>query len=247
MYDAFAEVYDELMGEVAYGDWADYVFRNFLNGRREVKRIMEFGCGTGNITIPLAQKGLDITAVDLSEEMMTVADEKADDLGLKSIRFYLGDMANFQIDDSFDAVIACCDTVNYLASLDDFANFLLGSKEALAEDGLLLFDMNTSEKYKSIIEDKTYVYDMDNVYCVWESEKGETENSIDFNLTFFSRQDDGRYLREDEGQRQYIYKVEDIYHLLKQCGYADIKVYTFGTFMAGGNESGRVQFCATKA
>ncbi|MFR2407255.1 MAG: class I SAM-dependent DNA methyltransferase, partial [Eubacterium callanderi] len=76
MYEEFAQVYDDLMREIDYKQWGDYVFRLLLNAKNEVKSVLEFGCGTGNITSELAQKGYAVTAVDLSEEMLTVADEK---------------------------------------------------------------------------------------------------------------------------------------------------------------------------
>ena len=88
MYEEFAQVYDELMKEIDYSKWSDYVQRLFFNSKREIKTVLEFGCGTGNITCNLAQKGLNMTAVDLSEAMLTVADEKADRMGLKNIQFY---------------------------------------------------------------------------------------------------------------------------------------------------------------
>lgn len=245
MYNAFAEVYDELMTDVNYKAWADYVFRNFLNTPKEVKSVLEFGCGTGNITIPLAERGYEITAVDISEEMLTQADEKIREKGLRA-QFYLGDMASFKIEKSFDAVIACCDIVNYLDSLDKIGSFLDCSYDALKPRGTLLFDMNTVEKFKSIAEKKTIIYDTDNVYCVWENEAEKNTNRIDYQLTIFKKIDNDLYERSDECQSQFIYQVEDVFHLLKKCGYRNTKVYTFGSFLAGGNESERVQFIAEK-
>ena len=58
MYDDFARVYDALMQDIQYKDWADYVFRIFLNAPIPVKRVLEFGCGTGNITLELAKKAM---------------------------------------------------------------------------------------------------------------------------------------------------------------------------------------------
>ena len=71
MYDEFAKIYDSLMTEVDYDQWADYLFRHLLNGKRDTKKILEFGCGTGSITTRLARKGYAMTGVDLSEEMLT--------------------------------------------------------------------------------------------------------------------------------------------------------------------------------
>lgn len=246
MYDKFAQVYDELMREIDYKQWGDYVFRILLNAKTEMKRVLEFGCGTGNITCELAKKDFEVTAVDLSEEMLTVADEKAERNGLSNVRFFMGDMSSFQIAETFDAVVSCCDSVNYLKNVDDVQSFVFCSKDALKSGGLLLFDVNTPVKFKEIIKDNTFVYDMDNVYCVWENEPKFDENRMDYELSFFIKEEDGRYTRHEESQRQYIYSVEEIYHALKSADFINIKIYAFGTFLQGSNECDRVQIVAEK-
>ncbi len=246
MYGDFAQIYDELMREIDYKQWADYIFRHMLNGKREVKKVLEFGCGTGNITCELAKKGFEMTAVDISEEMLTMADEKAAEEKLNNIRFFMGDMSNFQIGEKFDAVISCCDSVNYLEDLESVHNFLESSYEVLEDEGMLLFDINTETKFKEIIGDNTFVYNLDDIFCVWENVPDFKAGRMDYDLSFFVKQENGLYARYDESQSQFIYKVEDIFHAIKQIGFTDIKVLTFGTFMPGGNESERVQFVATK-
>jgi len=246
MYQEFAQVYDELMSEIDYKNWADYVSRIFLNGKREIKSVLEFGCGTGNITCNLAAKGFDMTAVDLSEGMLTIADEKADRMGIKNIQFILGDMSNFQINQTFDAVVSCCDSVNYLPSLEAVQSFLLCSYDCLESGGLLVFDMNTVSKYKKVIMDNTYVYDLDDIYCVWENEPHFENNEMHFNITFFDKNEDGTYNRHEETQVQYFYTIEDIHLCLKNIGFQNMKYYNFGTFLAGSNEGDRIQIVAEK-
>ncbi|MBC3798161.1 methyltransferase domain-containing protein [Acetobacterium paludosum] len=246
MYDEFAQVYDELMTGIDYPNWSDYIHRLFFNGKREFKSILEFGCGTGNITCNLAKKGFDITAVDLSEGMLSVADEKADRMGLKNIRFYLGDMSNFQINQTFDAVISCCDSVNYLPDLEALQSFFLCSYDCLESEGLLLFDVNTSSKYKEVIANNTFVYDLDDIFCVWENEPDFKNNEMHFNLTFFEKNQDGTYNRHEETQVQYFYTIEDIHRCLINVGFKNIKYYDFGTFLPGSNEGDRIQVVAEK-
>lgn len=247
MYEDFASIYDELMKEVDYKEWADYLFRITLNSPKPIQSILEFGCGTGNITCELAKKGFDMTAVDLSENMLTVADEKADAMGLKNIRFFMGDMSNFAISEQFDAVICCCDSVNYLPDLEAFNNFIECCIDALKPGGTLTFDMNTEVKYKEVIKDSTFVYNLDDVYCVWENEPCFEEKRIDFDLTFFKKQADSNlYERYDETQSQFIFKVEDIFRMLKRPELKNQKIYAFGTFLAGSSECDRVQFVAEK-
>ena len=70
MYEAFAEVYDELMNDIDYEGWADYYVRLLsIYGIRSGK-ICECACGTGGLTIPLAARGFSMTGVDLSQEML---------------------------------------------------------------------------------------------------------------------------------------------------------------------------------
>jgi len=246
MYEEFAQVYDELMKEIDYTKWSDYIQRLFLNSKREIKTVLEFGCGTGNITCDLAQKGLNMTAVDLSEAMLTVADEKADRMGLKNIQFYLGDMSNFQINQTFDAVISCCDSVNYLPDLEALQSFFYSSYECLESQGMLLFDVNTVTKYKKTIMDNTYVYDLDDIYCVWENEPHFSENAMHFNLTIFEKNEDETYNRYEENQIQYFYTIEDIHRCLTNIGFKNMKYYDFGTFLQGSNEGERIQVVAEK-
>ncbi len=245
MYNDFASVYDALMMEVDYDQWADYLFRQMLNAKRDVKKVLEFGCGTGNITLRLAKKGFDLTGVDLSEEMLTVADQKAQDAG-ENVRLLLGDMKSFYSPEKYDCILSACDSVNYLENLDAVRGFIESSYEALEPGGLLLFDVNTVTKYKNVIADKTFIYDTDEAYCVWESEPVEAKNKMNYHLTFFVPDEDGRYERFDETQTQFYYYAEPILEILRETGFKDIRCYTFGTFLQGGNEADRIQFAATK-
>ncbi|MGL4607183.1 MAG: class I SAM-dependent DNA methyltransferase [Eubacteriaceae bacterium] len=246
MYEEFALVYDELMKEINYSEWTSYLQRLFLNAKREIKSVLEFGCGTGNITCRLAEKGFDIAAVDLSETMLTIADEKADRLGLKNIQFYLGDMSSFQINKKFDAVISCCDSVNYLKDIETLQSFLLCSYDCLETNGRLYFDLNTITKYKQTIYDNTYVYDLDDIYCVWENEPNFAQNEMKFHLTFFSKNDNNTYNRHEETQTQYLFTIEDVFRSLTHIGFKNIKIYDFGSYVQGSNESERVQIIAEK-
>ena len=49
---------------------------------RHGERILDLGCGTGDLTLMLAQAGYDVIGIDRSEEMLSVLREKADELGL---------------------------------------------------------------------------------------------------------------------------------------------------------------------
>ena len=81
-YTVLAGCYDRLTADVDYERWADYVERHFRRSKRPVRAVVELGCGTGSLTRLLAERGYAMTAVDLSPDMLAVADQKCAGLGV---------------------------------------------------------------------------------------------------------------------------------------------------------------------
>lgn len=74
-YSAFAYVYDELMDNVPYDAWAEYLIGLLKENGVAEGLVCELGCGTGQMTRRLATAGYDMIGIDLSEEMLDVARE----------------------------------------------------------------------------------------------------------------------------------------------------------------------------
>ena len=77
------------------------------------KTILDLGCGTGSILLPLAQEGFDVIGVDLSPEMLTEADHKAMEAGV-SVRLACQDMTELDLGEQADCILSLCDCMNYL-------------------------------------------------------------------------------------------------------------------------------------
>ncbi len=75
-YTAFAYVYDELMDNVPYDEWAEYLIGLLKENGVADGLVCELGCGTGQMTRRLAAAGYDMIGIDLSEEMLDVAREQ---------------------------------------------------------------------------------------------------------------------------------------------------------------------------
>ena len=75
-YEQFALLYDELMNDVPYDKWVEFTEESLQQADMKEAKILDVACGTGNVTLPLVQKGYDLIGVDLSEEMLTVAQQK---------------------------------------------------------------------------------------------------------------------------------------------------------------------------
>ena len=102
-------------------------------------RILDVGCGTGRHAIELAKRGYSVTGVDLSENMLNRAREKAIDTGVQ-IDFEKADARNLPFEDEFDLVIMLCEGAFPLMETDQM-NFqiLESAAHALKKDGKLIF------------------------------------------------------------------------------------------------------------
>ena len=77
-YNEFAYIYDKLMKpDVNYNRIADFIENIFIRYDKNPVLIADLACGTGNITVPMAKRGYEMIGVDISEEMLSVAREKA--------------------------------------------------------------------------------------------------------------------------------------------------------------------------
>ena len=73
-----SQTYDFLNTDINYAEWADFYCECFRKySQVPVKNICEMACGTGNMALELQKRGYSVTAFDLSEHMLTVADKKA--------------------------------------------------------------------------------------------------------------------------------------------------------------------------
>ena len=123
MYDDFASVYDTLMDDFDYDEWSRHYLRLIRLATGELpRRAAECACGTGSLTVRLAQSGMAMTGVDLSAAMLRQAEKKARDYGVEAA-FVRQDMKKLTLPRRVGAVLATCDGVNYLTTPEDVRVF----------------------------------------------------------------------------------------------------------------------------
>ena len=70
-YDRFAEVYDRLMEDADYKTRTDYLLSLFEKHDRRPALLLDLACGTGSVSEYLADMGMEVIGMDLSDEMLT--------------------------------------------------------------------------------------------------------------------------------------------------------------------------------
>ena len=224
MYTSFAEVYDELMADVDYPAWAA-VYGEMLRARGiPTGKVCECACGTGSLTLPLQRAGYQVTGVDISQEMLAIAGEKARAGGLP-VTFIRQDMRQLRLHRPVDAVLATCDGVNYLLTESDLADFLASAHAALRPGGALCFDVSTPRKLSETLGNRLLCDDTPDITYLWQNRWHAARNCVDLHLCIFVREKDGRYRRMDEEQRQRAWSREELRSALEKAGFAEIAFY----------------------
>jgi cyclopropane fatty-acyl-phospholipid synthase-like methyltransferase len=114
--------------------------------------LLELGCGTGRVTIPLAARGCQITGLDISDSMLRRARSKAADAGVVAT-WILGDMRGFELDRQFAMIFCPFGTFNHLRR-DDVAQCLSAAREHLLPGGHFALDtFNSSDSDNALCDD----------------------------------------------------------------------------------------------
>ena len=219
-YNAIARVYDKLNAEIDYGAWADFIeacFDRYLSRRPSL--VLDLACGTGSMTLSLADRGYDMIGIDGSAEMLSEAYNRSS--GRTDILWLQQDMRSFELYGTVGAVTCCLDSLNYLTKTDDLMRTLLHVHNYLNPDGLFLFDVNSPWKFEHIYGDNDIILEdrEGKSVCCWRNGYDRDSGLCTFDLTIFTENADGRYSRSDAVQQERCYSEGRLRRALERCGF----------------------------
>lgn len=221
-YDQLAACYDALTGDVAYEQRADYLEKLFRQARIPVHTVLDLACGTGTMTWLLTERGYEMIGVDGSEEMLAVAMEKYGAVGGVPPIFLHQSMPKLDLYGTVDAAICCLDSLNYLTRPADVKRTLQRLHLFVAPGGLLIFDVNTPEKFQAL-DGQVFLDETEDVYCVWRTEY--SRRLCTYYMDLFRRRDDDHWERSLEIHRERCHTAEELTAWLREAGFGRIRVY----------------------
>ena len=240
-YDLFAEYYDELMSEVDYPARARYIDGLIRQYKPDAHLLVDLACGTGSMTAEFAATGYDVIGVDFSENMLSKAREKSDG----NILYLCQSMQELDMYGTIDAFVCTLDSLNHIEDREQLLLALSRVSLFLEPDGVFVFDMNTPYKHEHILADNAFVYETEDVFCVWQNEY-LGNGRVDIALDFFGLQPDGSYLRESEYFAEKAYSLEETKRMLDEAGLQLLAVYDDMTYDQPKPDSERLIFVAGK-
>ena len=245
IYDLIAPLYDKVNGYINYEKWADFIEKS-LARYSGVKPVLglDLGCGTGRMTLELAKRGYDMTGVDYSQDMLSVAHREASALGIAdNILWLCQDMTEFELYGTVDFAVSCLDTVNHLTAPSELRECFGLFHNYLVPDGLFIFDVNCRKKFEEVYGENTYTLEVGDDLLIWRNYYNPKTRLCDFLITMF-KESSGAYERFDEVQTERMYTLRSVKRELLAAGFEFIGAYSDFDFSDATDEVHRVYIIA---
>ena len=236
-YDQWADIYDTVYSHVR-DDIAFYL----EEANRADGPVLELGCGTGRVAIPVARSGVEVVGLDSSAAMLDRARRKARNLGLEegSLTLVQADMRDFCLPrlareaQKFQLVIVPFRGLLSLLTVEDQVRTLERIKLHLAPGGRLVFnifvpDLETLSQESDILYHARDVTDPETgaSFVVWNQSRFDNHNQlVDTRVVVDELDDTGAVANRlyRDYRLRYVHRWE-MHHLLGLCGYEVVDLY----------------------
>ena len=236
-YDDWADIYDAVHADLTH-DIDFYVELARASGGPT----LELGCGTGRISLAIAQQGIAVTGIDISPRMIEVAQTKAAQRGLaERCVFQSGDMAAVQLAERFPLVIMPFRSFQSMLTPEEQRQALARVRERLAPGGVFVMDTFNPDVGSLVNDEQSRLaYHMKDVerdgggtLVVWGQNGWDPVTQVnETRLIIEEVSDEGvverRLIRDVDQRYTFRYEME---HLLELCGF-DLEAL-YGDFDGG--------------
>ncbi len=224
-YRYFSRFYDALTFNVDYSAQARF-FAELIeeHARRPVELVLDLCCGTGSLSRELSNMW-EMICVDASPEMLSIAASKEYH---KQPLFLCQQAEELDLYGTVDACICALDSLNHLSGLDALEAAVGKVSLFLAPGGVFVFDLNTEYKHRKVLDNNVFVYETEEVYCVWRNDC-QADGSVEIALDFFSAEADGSYTRYSECLTERLFSHRQVLEVLQKTGLEFVAVMGEGS------------------
>ena len=226
-YHELAQSYDRLTNDVDYDATVDFYYEILHHEGLTPRTAVDLACGTGSVAVRLAQKGIQVTAVDMSWEMLMVAQQKAAEAAVYP-QFACQKLQQLHLPRAVDLAVCALDSIDYILDPADCKKAIQRVYKSLNPGGCFIFDVNTPEKLRAM-DGQVFLDEDDDVYCVWRGELDQQTNICSYGMDLFQRRGEVWH-RSFEEHREYAYGADELVSYLKAAGFTSIAVYGDRTF-----------------
>ena len=221
-YHNLAASYDSLTMDVDYD--ATVAFYMTLLEREGIapRTAVDLACGTGSVALRLAGLGMEVTGVDLSEDMLCVATQKAMEQE-QNILFVCQPLQQLHLPKGVDLAVCALDSMDYITDPADCRKAIHRIYKALNPGGCFIFDVNTPCKLRAM-DGQVFLDETEDTFCVWRGEFDADTNILSYGMDLFQRRGN-LWERSFEEHQEYAYTAGELCGYLKQAGFTRIEVF----------------------
>ena len=221
-YCNLAYSYDSLTLDVDYDAVVEFYMQLLKREGLAPRTAADLACGTGSVAIRLTQMGLSVIAVDLSEDMLCAAFEKAQQMENRPI-FVCQPLQKLHLPRGVDLAVCALDSLDYITDPADCREAICRIYKVLNPGGCFIFDVNTPEKLKAM-DGQVFLDENDDTFCVWRGEFDSQTNICSYGMDLFQRKGQ-HWQRSFEEHCEYAYSADQLVDYLKTAGFTSIEIF----------------------
>lgn len=224
-YTSLAECYDEFTGDVRYSLWADYLTGLFdkYSDKDGVHDVLDLACGTGSLSVILAERGFEVIGTDASEDMLAEAQSKAWTVSGTPPMFLHQSMEEIDLYGTVDAAVCCLDSINYLTSRELLSQAFSRLKFFIRPGGLFIFDVNTDAKFRNL-DGSVFLRENEDFFCTWSAEYDKDSRLCTFFYDIFKNCGE-LWSREQEEHTERAHSYDEIKNALENAEFSLLTVF----------------------
>ena len=218
-----APFYDSLTAHHNYEDVADMIEGILDRHGHPGRRMLDVACGTGKSFLPLVKRGYEVTACDISPEMLELARAKAGG----AVDLAVADMRSLPAFGEFDFVTCLDEPINYLLETGDVDRTFASVAANLRPGGLFVFDLNTLRSFRTVFAGDE-CYEQEGWLFVWRGHGDESSapgSRSAFTIEAFTERPDGGWARLSNQHLQRHYPADEVPALLARAGLERVGLY----------------------
>lgn len=242
-YHNLAKSYDVLTRDVDYESTVAFYNEILKKHGLHPRTAVDLACGTGSVAMLLCKQGLQVTAVDMSEEMLCMAWEKAQQLE-NPPTFVHQSLQTLHLPKGVDLAVCALDSLDYILDPDDCKQAIFRVYKALNPGGIFIFDVNTPEKLRAM-DGQVFLDEDADVFCVWRGEFDEKTNICSYGMDLFQKVGD-LWERSFEEHQEYAYSAPMLTDFMNKAGFTNIQCYGDRRFAPPAAGEQRMYFCGRK-
>ncbi len=237
-----------MMKAVDYKGWARYIQLLMGVAGKETRRsrikgetLLEFACGTGNISLMMSGFGYNVTGMDSSESMLEVARAKLSRRRGKPLRLLCADMVTGSCEGEFDRAVCVYDSINYIPTPEGLRHFFRNAFASLKEGGVFVFDASLES---NSLNDASLFVQRGRYKGTYYHRKSLYDPVTKIHKTYVRVRINDEII--EEVHMEYVYQLELIRELFAAAGFVEKFAAGDFTMLEADEKSERVHFVLVK-